>query len=59
MTDHAVQQLIHGHTHRPGIHEFEIAGKPARRMVLGDWYRQGSLLECTPQGCRLRELAPV
>jgi UDP-2,3-diacylglucosamine hydrolase len=56
MTDHGVQQLIHGHTHRPGIHEFEIAGKPARRMVLGDWYRQGSLLECTPQGCRLREL---
>jgi len=58
MTDHGVQQLIHGHTHRPGIHELEIAGKPARRMVLGDWYRQGSLLECTPQGCRLRELAP-
>jgi UDP-2,3-diacylglucosamine hydrolase len=58
MTDHGVQQLIHGHTHRPGIHEFEIAGKPARRMVLGDWYRQGSLLECTPHGCRLRELTP-
>ena len=59
MTDHGVQQLIHGHTHRPGIHEFEIAGKPARRMVLGDWYRQGSLLECTPQGCRLRDIKPA
>jgi UDP-2,3-diacylglucosamine hydrolase len=59
MTDHGVQLLIHGHTHRPGIHEFEIAGKPARRMVLGDWYRQGSLLECTPQGCRLRDIVPV
>lgn len=59
MTDHGVQQLIHGHTHRPGIHEFEIAGKPARRMVLGDWYRQGSLLECTPHGCRLRDIVPV
>jgi UDP-2,3-diacylglucosamine hydrolase len=58
MTDHGVQQLIHGHTHRPGIHEFEIAGKPARRMVLGDWYRQGSLLECTPEGCRLRDVMP-
>lgn len=58
MADYGVQQLIHGHTHRPGIHEFEIAGKPARRMVLGDWYRRGSLLECTPQGCRLRELMP-
>lgn len=59
MTDHGVQLLIHGHTHRPGIHEFEIAGKPARRMVLGDWYRQGSLLECTPQGCRLRDIKPA
>jgi UDP-2,3-diacylglucosamine hydrolase len=59
MTDHGVQQLIHGHTHRPGIHEFEIAGKPARRMVLGDWYRQGSLLECTPHGCRLRDIRPA
>jgi UDP-2,3-diacylglucosamine hydrolase len=59
MTDHGVQQLIHGHTHRPGIHELELAGKPARRIVLGDWYRQGSLLECTPHGCRLREIVPV
>jgi UDP-2,3-diacylglucosamine hydrolase len=59
MTDYRVQQLIHGHTHRPGIHEFEIAGKPARRMVLGDWYRQGSLLECTPHGCRLRDIRPA
>jgi UDP-2,3-diacylglucosamine hydrolase len=58
MTDHGVQQLIHGHTHRPGIHEFEIAGKPARRIVLGDWYQQGSLLEYTPQGCRLRDIVP-
>jgi UDP-2,3-diacylglucosamine hydrolase len=59
MSGHGVQHLIHGHTHRPGIHEFEIAGKPARRMVLGDWYRHGSVLECTPHGCRLRDLVPV
>ncbi len=59
MIGHGVQQLIHGHTHRPGIHEFEIAGSPARRMVLGDWYRQGSLLECTPHGCRLRDIVPA
>jgi UDP-2,3-diacylglucosamine hydrolase len=59
MTDHGVQHLIHGHTHRPGIHEFELAGKPARRTVLGDWYRQGSLLECTPHEYRLRDIVPV
>ena len=59
MHEHGVRHLIHGHTHRPGIHEFEIAGKPARRMVLGDWYRQGSVLECTPHGCRLRDILPA
>jgi UDP-2,3-diacylglucosamine hydrolase len=50
---HDVRWLIHGHTHRPAIHEFEHRGHAARRMVLGDWYAAGNLLECTPQGCRL------
>jgi UDP-2,3-diacylglucosamine hydrolase len=50
---HDVRWLIHGHTHRPAIHEFEHRDHAARRMVLGDWYTAGNLLECTPQGCRL------
>ena len=29
--------LIHGHTHRPAIHSFDLNGKHAQRMVLGDW----------------------
>ncbi|TWI53792.1 UDP-2,3-diacylglucosamine hydrolase [Pseudomonas duriflava] len=33
--------LIHGHTHRPAIHSFELDGHPARRIVLGDWDRYG------------------
>lgn len=56
MTDHKVQRLIHGHTHRPAIHDLLISGEPAQRIVLGDWYEQGSLLECTASGCRLEEL---
>jgi UDP-2,3-diacylglucosamine hydrolase len=56
MTRHAVVQLIHGHTHRPGVHSLQIAGQPARRYVLGDWYDQGSMLECNRDGCRLHEL---
>jgi len=56
MTQHAVLQLIHGHTHRPGVHALQIAGQPARRYVLGDWYDQGSMLECNRDGCRLHEL---
>jgi len=56
MTQHAVVQLIHGHTHRPGVHALQVAGQPARRYVLGDWYDQGSMLECDPDGCRPLEL---
>jgi UDP-2,3-diacylglucosamine hydrolase len=37
MEDYDVQQLIHGHTHRPAVHELEANGKPAKRIVLGDW----------------------
>ncbi|RZL91894.1 MAG: UDP-2,3-diacylglucosamine diphosphatase, partial [Variovorax sp.] len=36
------RMLIHGHTHRPAIHRFEVDGEPAVRIVLGDWYDQGS-----------------
>lgn len=57
MEQHAVLQLIHGHTHRPGVHTLDIAGQPARRYVLGDWYDQGSLLECDQDGCRLHALS--
>lgn len=48
-----VRELIHGHTHRPGIHEFELAGGKARRIVLGDWYDQDSVLVCKDGGRRL------
>jgi len=51
-----VHQLIHGHTHRPAIHEFELDGEPARRIVLGDWYTQGSVLRCSAEGCVLESL---
>ena len=51
-----VRLLIHGHTHRPGVHDFDLDGQPARRIVLGDWYEQGSLLRCDKEGCRLETL---
>jgi UDP-2,3-diacylglucosamine hydrolase len=44
MLEFDVQTLIHGHTHRPAVHDFELNGKPARRFVLGDWYTQKSML---------------
>lgn len=45
MRDHGVYRLIHGHTHRPDIHHFRLDDAPATRIVLGDWYEQGSVLE--------------
>jgi UDP-2,3-diacylglucosamine hydrolase len=29
--------LIHGHTHRPGLHQWLLNGRPCARVVLGDW----------------------
>ncbi|MHA7853017.1 UDP-2,3-diacylglucosamine diphosphatase [Marinobacter alkaliphilus] len=45
---HGVQLMIHGHTHRPAVHELEANGKPARRIVLGDWHSHLWWLEVQP-----------
>jgi UDP-2,3-diacylglucosamine hydrolase len=49
--------LLHGHTHRPAIHAIEVDGKPRTRIVLGDWYHQGSVLRWDQDGPELRSLA--
>jgi len=56
MKKHNVQNLIHGHTHRPGVHNFDLGGKPATRTVLGDWYEQGSVLVCDDGSCSLEKI---
>ena len=48
-----VTTLIHGHTHRPNNHHFDLDGQAAQRIVLGDWYTQGSILTVTAQGFTL------
>jgi UDP-2,3-diacylglucosamine hydrolase len=50
MAQHGVQTLIHGHTHRPASHQLEVNGKPAQRIVLGDWDRYGWALQADEQG---------
>ncbi len=42
--------LIHGHTHRPGVHPVRVDGRTCTRIVLGDWYEQGSVLELDANG---------
>lgn len=37
MRQAGVTTLLHGHTHRPDVHELDIDGEYGRRMVLGDW----------------------
>lgn len=52
-----LRRLIHGHTHRPAIHEWLLDGQLARRAVLGDWSeQQGSVLCCDSAGWRLQPL---
>jgi UDP-2,3-diacylglucosamine hydrolase len=51
-----VRRMIHGHTHRPAIHDWLLDGVAARRAVLGAWYAQGSVLRCDTSGWRLESL---
>lgn len=41
MESAGVTRMIHGHTHRPARHPLIINGKPAERIVLGDWHDSG------------------
>ena len=51
-----VSTLVHGHTHRPAIHALQAGGRDCRRIVLGDWYEQGSVLRVDAGGMALASL---
>lgn len=53
---HGVRTLLHGHTHRPAVHRFLLDGEPATRIVLGDWYEQGSVVRWDAGGPALSAL---
>ncbi|MTD40781.1 UDP-2,3-diacylglucosamine diphosphatase [Erwinia sp. CPCC 100877] len=53
MSRHQVRWLIHGHTHRPAIHPFEIDGEPAWRCVLGAWHKEGSMIRVSADDVEL------
>jgi len=58
MWEHDAPVLIHGHTHRPGVHSFQLKSIPAQRFVLGAWYERGSVLICDGDACRLESFGP-
>ena len=57
MQEYGVDVLLHGHTHRPAIHDIDLDGHKAKRVVLGDWYDQGSIVRWDLRGPVLSEMA--
>jgi UDP-2,3-diacylglucosamine hydrolase len=51
-----VATLLHGHTHRPAVHSLTVDGRDCTRIVLGDWYSQGSVLRWDREGPKLAAL---
>jgi len=54
---YGVDRIIHGHTHRPAIHSLQVGELSCTRVVLGDWYEQGSVLRVDADGMELESLA--
>ena len=54
--DHEMDILVHGHTHRPAVHMIDLPDRRVTRMVLGDWYEQGSVIVWDKDGARLHAL---
>lgn len=54
--DSTVDVMVHGHTHRPAVHTLEVDGRQVTRIVLGDWYEQGSVLRWDQDGPQLATL---
>jgi UDP-2,3-diacylglucosamine hydrolase len=53
---YGITTMIHGHTHRPAIHKLTVGEQSATRIVLGDWYEQGSVLRVDADGASLSSL---
>jgi UDP-2,3-diacylglucosamine hydrolase len=46
MQEHGCLRLIHGHTHRPNIHDFLINNQAAQRFVLSSWGKEYGEVLC-------------
>lgn len=57
MQDNKVHILVHGHTHRPEIHQWMQDNNSLMRIVLGDWYSQGSVLRWNKTNYQLETLS--
>lgn len=48
-----VDLMIHGHTHRPAVHQIDLDDKQVNRIVLGDWDSFGWYLKLDESGYEL------
>jgi UDP-2,3-diacylglucosamine hydrolase len=53
LDERGVEVMLHGHTHRPAVHSLDLGDRTATRIVLGDWYEQGSVVRWDDEGPRL------
>jgi len=56
LDEHGINTMLHGHTHRPAVHSVDLADRSATRIVLGDWYDQGSVVRWDQKGPRLETM---
>ena len=55
INEHQPDLFIHGHTHRPGIHNIELNNLSSKRIVLGDWGTKGWYLALDSKDADLKE----
>lgn len=48
-----IDMLIHGHTHRSDIHNYELNNRQVQRIVMGDWRPTGNILKLDTNGYTL------
>ncbi|WP_062269715.1 UDP-2,3-diacylglucosamine diphosphatase [Endozoicomonas arenosclerae] len=53
MEQYQVKTLIHGHTHRPDIHDVPLTSGSGKRIVLGDWDKKGWVLTADESGLNM------
>ncbi len=57
MNKAGVTKMIHGHTHRPAIHDVKLERGMGKRYVLGDWDQFGWCLEASEKGIDLQKFS--
>lgn len=54
LRQYGVTTMIHGHTHRPAVHQLDLEGKTAERLVVGDWGAQAWIARADEQTLALQ-----